>query len=220
MDPSLSLEDFEGEPRHLGLDLPSRTDLQGWHWSFRAGIREAGRTTYAAFARCYLDEAAVREARNPSYPDWAAAGHLVVTRGNETDFDTIESDIRELCSRFHVLSAAYDPRQAAQMSQRLYSGGLPMIEFRTTTQNFSPAIVELDAAMRAGRLRHYGNPVLQWCLSNIVGKADRRGNLYPTKRRQDQNIDGAIALTTAIGRAMAMENNANIDSFQSNPLSF
>jgi hypothetical protein len=25
-----------------------------------------------------------------------------------------------------------------------------------TTQNFSPAIIELDAAMRAGRLRHDG----------------------------------------------------------------
>jgi len=38
--------------------------------------------------------------------------------------------------------------------------GVPMHEFRATTQNFSPAIIELDAAMRAGRLRHDGNPVL------------------------------------------------------------
>ncbi len=29
---------------------------------------ETGRTTYAVFARCYLNEAAVAEARNPSYP--------------------------------------------------------------------------------------------------------------------------------------------------------
>ena len=32
--------------------------------------------------------------------------------------------------------------------------------------------------MRAGRLRHDGKPVLMWCIGN-VGKADRRGNLYP-----------------------------------------
>jgi phage terminase large subunit-like protein len=57
------------------------------------------------------------------------------------------------------------------------------LEFRTTTQNFSPAILELDAAMRAGPLRHDGNPVLEWCLGNVVGKADRRGNLYPTPWR-------------------------------------
>ena len=70
---------------------------------------ETGRTTYAVFARCYLNEAAVAEARNPSYPGWAAAGHLVVTPGNETDFDEIESDVRQLCSRFNVVSAGYDP---------------------------------------------------------------------------------------------------------------
>jgi len=47
--------------------------------------------------------------------------------------------------------------QSAQMSQRLRGEGVPMHEFRATTQSFSPAIIELDAAMRAGRLRHDGN---------------------------------------------------------------
>ena len=51
------------------------------------------------------------EARNPSYPGWAAEGYLVVTPGNETDFDAIEVDVRELCSRFNVLSVGYDPGQ-------------------------------------------------------------------------------------------------------------
>jgi hypothetical protein len=33
-----------------------------------------------------------------------------------------------------------------------------------------------------------------------VAKADRRGNLYPTKQRQDQKIDAAVALMMAIRR--------------------
>jgi phage terminase large subunit-like protein len=44
-----------------------------------------------------------------------------------------------------------------------------------------------------------GDPILEWCLGNVVGKADRRGNLYPTKQRSDQKIDAAIALMMAIG---------------------
>ena len=59
------------------------------------------------------------EARNPSYPGWAAEGRLVVTPGNETDFDEIERDVRELCSRFQIVSVGYDPWQSTQMSQRL-----------------------------------------------------------------------------------------------------
>jgi Phage Terminase len=62
--------------------------------------------------------------------------------------------------------------------------------------------------MRSGRLRHDGNPVLTWCIGNVVGKADRRGNLYPTKNRADQKIDAAVALMMAIGRAMVEDEQA------------
>ena len=75
----------------------------------------------------------------------AASGHLVVTPGNEMDFDEIGGDVRRLCSPFNVVSAGYDPWQSSQMSQRLRAEGVPMHEFRATTRNFSPAIIELDA---------------------------------------------------------------------------
>jgi phage terminase large subunit-like protein len=143
---------------------------------------------------------------------------LIVTPGNETDFDVIETEVRERCSRFRVVSVGYDPWQSTQMSQRLRAEGVPMFEFRATTQNFSPAI-EFDAAMRAGRLRHDGNLVLEWCLGNVVGKANRRGNLCPTKQRLNQKIDAAVALTMAIGRAMSEEDTiAGLDRFLSNRL--
>ncbi len=54
---------------------------------------------------------------------------------------------------------------------------------------------------RAGRLRHDGVPVLGWCVGNVVGKPDRRGNLYPAKARPEQKIDAAVALMMAVGRA-------------------
>jgi phage terminase large subunit-like protein len=56
--------------------------------------------------------------------------------------------------------------------------------------------------------RHSGNPMLEWCLGNVVGKADRRGNLYPTKQRPEQKIDAAVALMMALGRAMIEDENA------------
>jgi phage terminase large subunit-like protein len=59
------------------------------------------------------------------------------------------------------------------------SAGTSLVGLRRypdTTQSPSPAIIKLDAAMRAGSLRHDGNPVLTWCIGNVVGKADRRGN--------------------------------------------
>src|SRR3712207_2526364 len=184
-DPTLSLEDFEGEPCHIGLDLARRTDLAAMAIVFpRRG--EDGKAHYSAFARCYLNESAVLAARNPSYPGWAASGHLVATPGDETDFGRIEDDLRELCERFRVESIGTDPWQAAHLSQRLRAEGVPMFDFRTTTQNLSPAINELDAAMRSGRLVHDGNPVLAWCVGNVVGHEDRRGNPFPPKGRANK----------------------------------
>ena len=44
-------------------------------------------------------------------------------------------------------------------------------------------------------------PVLGWCVGNVVGEADRRGNLYPAKARSERKINAAVALMIAIGRA-------------------
>ena len=216
-DRGTELEDFAGQPCHIGLDLARKTDLAAMAIVFPSRDAE-GRTTYHAFARCYLNETAVLEARNPSYPGWAAAGHLTITPGDETDFGAIEDDVRDLCARFDVQSVGTDPWQAAHLSQRLRAEGVNMVDFRTTTQNLSPAIVELDAAMRAGRLAHDGNPVLGWCLGNVVGHEDRRGNLFPTKQR-DGKIDAAVALLMAIGRAQASDDGAeDITAFLLNPV--
>ena len=59
------------------------------------------------------------------------------------------------------MSVGFDPWQSTQMAQRLRAEGVNMLAFRATTQNFSPAILELDAAMRSGQLRHDGNPGLE-----------------------------------------------------------
>ena len=63
--------------------------------------------------------------------------------------------------------------------------------------------------MRSGRPRHDDNSVLEWCLGNVVRKADRRGNLYPANLRPDQKIDAAAAVMMALGRAMVEDEEAN-----------
>ncbi|MBD0271677.1 MAG: hypothetical protein ICV73_07070 [Acetobacteraceae bacterium] len=86
-----------------------------------------------------------------------------------------------------------------------------MVDFCTTTQNLSPAIAEPDAAMRSGRLGHDGNPVLGWCIGEVVGHEDRRGNLFPTKQR-DGTIDAAVALPVEIASAQAVSGDGGEDT--------
>jgi phage terminase large subunit-like protein len=78
-----------------------------------------------------------------------------------------------------------------------------VIEFGATTPNCSEPTKELDAAIKAGRLRHDGDPVLDWCIGNVIGRYDACGNVFPRKQLPEQKIDAAVALIMVLGRAMA-----------------
>ena len=73
--------------------------------------------------------------------------------------------------------------------------------------------------MRVGRLRHDGNPVLGWCIGNVMGHEDRRGDLFPAKVR-DAKTDATVALMMAVGRAQASEADPgpDISAFLTDPL--
>ena len=202
-DPGLQIANFEGRECHIAIDLASRADLAAVVLLFPQRIVVEGRETlhFTVFARCYLNEAAVMEARNPSYPGWAANNELIITPGNETDFATIESDILDMCKRFRVLSLAYDPWNSVHLAQRLMSEGVPCVEFRSNTQNFSPPTRELEGAIRSHRIQHDMNGPLTWCIGNVVGHTDARDNVYPRKARPENKIDAAVALIMAIARA-------------------
>ncbi len=192
----LSLADFQYRPCHVGLDLASKTDLAALAIVFQ---QDDG---YAVFSKCFCNEAAVLEARNASYPGWAADGDLIVTPGEETDFSWIEDELLRICRDFKVESVAYDPWAATQLAQRLSAQGVPMVEFRSSVANFSEPTKELDAAMRAHRLEHDGNGPLTWCIGNVVGHEDARGNIYPRKARPENKIDAAVAVIMAVARTM------------------
>ena len=66
--------------------------------------------------------------------------------------------------------------------------------------------------------RHDRNPVLGRCPGDVVGRPDRRGNLYPAKQRPERKIGAAVALMMAVGRAMAEEPEPAITDFFRNPV--
>jgi phage terminase large subunit-like protein len=141
-DDSLSLQQFEGEPCILAVDLASKTDIAAPVLLFQ---RDG---TLIPFGRFYLPEAAVDEARNASYCGWAVEERLVLTPGNVIDFDQVEADILEFSQRFDMREIAYDPWQATQLATRLQDQGVTIIEFRQTVANFSEPTKELNALMR------------------------------------------------------------------------
>lgn len=206
---SLDLDAFEGQPCWIGLDLASKTDIAALMLIFQhPDISDA----YLVFGKYYLPEDTVNGAGNSQYPGWMRTGRLTVTPGNVIDFSWIEADLLDMASRFGLQAVAFDPFQATQLSTRMLSEGLPMIEVRPTVLNFSEPMKTVEALVLQKKLIHDGDPVLAWMASNVVAHLDAKDNIYPRKERPENKIDGIVALIMAISRAIKPGDGIVIDS--------
>ncbi len=213
-DTTLSLSDFDGQPCSIGLDLGAKNDLT-------AKVRvfpyedETSRRMYAVFPEFYLPQKTVDTAGNSQYQGWASQGLIHPTEGAMTDLNVIEEDIRDDLGRFDVTTVAYDPWQAIQLATSLSDAGAPMVEFRNTVQNLSEPMKWLEALVLDGRIRHDGNPVMEWMMSNVVARRDQKDNIFPRKERYENKIDGPVALIYALAMLLSdrQDDSGDISAF-------
>lgn len=208
----ITLESLAGRRCYVGMDLASKVDVAAIELLFPL---DDG--TYARFGRYYLPESAVEEPSNDHYRAWARAGHLTVTEGNIIDFQRILEDLEALAARFTIEVLAYDPFQATMLVTELQAAGLPCVEVKPTVLNLSEPMKQVDALIRDRKLRHDGDPVMTWMMSNVVAKIDAKDNVYPRKERVEKKIDAFVALTMAMNRAMLGETN-DMDAFLQAPV--
>lgn len=182
-----------------GVDLSSTTDLSACAVIFEPD--EEGLVHLLLWAWVPGENIAKR-ARNDRVPYdlWAQQGWIEATEGNVIDHDWIRKKIRDvLKERFPLLQVVgYDPWNATKWAIDLESDGVPVMEVRQGFKTMSPATKELERLVLSGKLRHDGNPVLQWCVSNVVLAEDPAENIKPEKKKSSERIDGAVAAIIAV----------------------
>lgn len=200
-DTSLELGDFHAEECWMGLDFAAKIDLCSVVVVFRDGDR------YVTFSRHYLPDQTIVDRGLQHFRQWEIEGHLEVIPGGEIDFDYVRDDVAAWVDDVFVLELAYDPMYAVETAQKLERMiGCRRIDMNMgSAKTFSPPMFELQAAVTTGRFAHDGNPVLTWCVSNVVVRPDPRGNVYPRKDSPEKKIDGAVALFLAANRAMVAD---------------
>lgn len=210
------LTEWQGQNCYVACDLASQTDIASRAQLFKT-IEIDGRIHYWLYTRHYVPEDSELFDKVAKLSTWVAEGHVATTDGNEIDFSVIEAELigervgrdREggLIDEYQVIDLAFDPWQATYMRQVIEreASHVPTTEFRQTTENFSPAMKEMEAAVLSGRFHHDNNAATNWMVSNVVAKPDGRDNVYPRKDTPMNKIDGAIAALMAVGRAMATD---------------
>jgi len=203
-DEDLSIEDFAGEEAWFALDLASKVDLCANVQLFKKRIADLDHLY--AFARFYAPEASLEDPQNgAAYRKWAISGHITLTDGAETDFDLVRDDCLSLASKFTVREIGYDPWRATQLAHQLEKEGATVVEIRQNAGNLSAPMKELQGAVASGRFHHDGNPVLTWCIANVVSREDNKQNVFPVRPKPHLKIDGALALIMAASRAIVTD---------------
>lgn len=215
-DPTLSLEQFEGQSVVRGYDLARKLDMNSGVRLFHR-IIDGKRHYYSIAPKFWVPYdtvygADVEDRKTAErFQKWVNTGHLTVTDGAEIDYREILHDAIESNKSYPVEVSPIDPHGAINLSHHLADEGLNPVTIIQNFTNLSDPMKELEAAIESGRFHHDGNPILTWCISNVIGKY-ASGNddiVKPIKERNENKIDGVVALIMAIGRIILSDQEAS-----------
>jgi phage terminase large subunit-like protein len=192
---------YEGEaetvgPCYLGLDLSSTTDLTALaaYWPETGHCR-----VWAWTPRDGIDEAENRD--GVPYKTWVRQGLLETTPGRAVDKAFVVHRLGEIVAQYSVAGCAYDRWRIDEVKRLLADDGirLRMEEWGQGFRDMSPALEALETLVLQGRLKHPGNPVLDFAAASAVAVSDPAGNRKLDKAKATGRIDALVALAMAVG---------------------
>ncbi|ARB12880.1 terminase large subunit [Vibrio anguillarum] len=215
-DESLTLEQFEGQPCILSFDLARKLDMNSMSRIFWRDI-DGKRHYYSVEPKFWVPEDTVFDNDNQKlaekYQKWVNQGILYATDGAEVDYREILEEAKQANRINPVLSSPIDPFGATNLAHQLDDEGLEPVTITQNYTNMSDPMKEIEAAIASGRFHHDGNPIMTWCMSNVIGKF-LPGNddvVRPIKQGNDNKIDGAVTLIMGVGRVMVPLENTDED---------
>lgn len=218
-DKTLTIEMFEGQSCVQALDLARKLDMNSRVKLFTRDI-EGKRHYYCIAPSFYVPYDSVfgadieNQRTAERFKKWVETKHLTLTDGAEIDYRVILEDAKADNLSNPIDESPIDPHGATNLSHHLADEGLNPITIVQNYTNMSDPMKELEAAIASGRFHHDGNPIMTWCIGNVVGKF-LPGNddvVRPIKEQNENKIDGAVALIMAIGRAMLNDQEDTLSS--------
>lgn len=209
---------FYEEPVFCGLDLSGKTDLtsiilvakrdgtvhvKSIFWTPEKGLRDRAKTDRAP------------------YDVWANEGYLRTIPGASIDYEVVAHDIADLLDGVNVQAIAFD-RWRIDLLKKEFSRinlDLPLVEWGQGFKDMAPAIDNLEQLLLNDSIAHGGHPVLTMCMANARIEKDAAGNRKLNKAKATGRIDGAVALSMAVGVMHRHdEQQGSIEGFLSSPI--
>ncbi len=192
------IPDLTGRPCFAGLDLSTNIDLSAFVLVFLP-LDDNEPYYVLPFAWCPGDSIRERSRRDKvPYNFWRDQEYIEMTPGPVINYDYIFRRVDEVAKKYDLKGVCFDSWGSAQIIGRIKDHGVEVIRFGQGYKSMSPPTKELEKLVLEKRMRFPDNPLLRWCVSNVVIEADPAGNIKPSKKKSNEKIDLAVAMIMAL----------------------
>jgi len=209
-DQAVSYDAMASRECYAALDLSSTTDITCLFLLF---FDETGFDLLPYFFVPELSAKQRVKKDNVPYDLWIRQGYIEETPGDVIDYDyirrrvsgyyvedgTVKHDENCIADHVQIKRIEYDRWNSSQLVNDLVADGLEMSPFGQGFGSMSAPTKEFKKIVLKAQVRHGGNPVLRWMISNVEIKKDAAGNEKIDKAASSEKVDGPVAGVMALG---------------------
>lgn len=202
----VSRSDFDGDIVWVGLDLSASSDLTSLCSLFSDG------DTITPFWDLWIPQEKADEYErkfNIPFSRWEKEGWINICPGNTIDFREVEARVLQIAENNSIKILGYDEWNSRDMASRLIEQHGVECIIEPQGYRLSNAIKKIKELIINGKALHSGNPVVTWCLDNVMIKENDEGNIKIVKpkttgasERYEKKIDPWISLAMAVNEWM------------------
>lgn len=202
-DSPYQIEDFKGAFALGAVDLSETTDLT----AAKVLLMKPGDSVKYIVSHYFIPESKLEDSDDKNagahYKEWAEAGLLTITEGNDIDLSVVADWFYELYLNHGIKlwRCGYDQRFAKDWINRMNNYGWEktggddsdLVMILQNAQTLNNAIKLCEADFKHKLISYNNNPVDKWCFGNAGIKVDDKGCLL-VKMETGKRIDGAVCL--------------------------
>lgn len=193
------LESFRGSVCMGAVDLSETTDLT----CAKVLLQKPDDNTKYIHTMYFIPESKLEESDDrgagAKYKEWAEAGLITITEGNDIDLSKVADWFYSLYKDYNIKlwKCGYDQKFAKDFLNRMdYYGWTKandeLVMILQNAQTLSNAIKLLEADLTHQLVNYNDNAVDKWCLKNACLQVNNLGQCLIVKAEPSKRIDGAV----------------------------
>lgn len=201
----IPLTNFEKFGSFAALDLSTTTDITAFVVVSEPDEKDIRYIKPFFFCPEDTIERRSKEDRVP-YRYWRDAGLLIATPGEVVDYAIVEDTIQQQFQKLNIIRLEVDRWNATSVVTNLMEQNLEVSYFNQSIANMSFPTKTFEKLVFEGKLKHDGNPILEWMLSGCIIIADANENVKIHKgnsNKHGKRVDGIIATIMALGGSLS-----------------